>query len=265
MPKRKKRTDLSALVEKYQGLSVVSEIERNLLSANRSEYPLSRLHLSSLYSESNYHLDKYGSLEESLRNDGFLVPLILVRREDGDFEIINGAKRFLLAKKMGYTKMPCVIADLSMERKIEYILQNIVQEGDNPLVKSHAFHIVEEKYGYTDEKISKLTSLSITQVRNLKRLKLLPSFIKEGLLDFTLSYSEARCLLNLPEEKQKELYVLIQKGLVSVRQLEMMKRTYLGTQKKRKVTLRNNSVTIQFSSKEEAMKYYPIIEKTYSD
>lgn len=265
MPKRTRRTDLSALVEKYQGLSVVSEIERNLLSADRYEYPIENLDLSDLYSEDNYHLDRYQSLEDSLRNDGFLVPLILVRKEDGRYEIINGAKRFLLAKKLGYRKMPCVKADLPTNRKVEYVIQNIISEGDNPLVKTYAFHILSTRYGYSDEDIARLSSLSITQVRNLKRLDSLPDFLKDGILDFTLSYSEARCLLNLPLEKQRYLYEEIKKGSLSVRDLEKEKRSHLGNQRKRKVTLHEKSVTIVFHNEEEARKYYPQIVKEFSD
>ncbi len=265
MPKRTRRTDLSALVEKYQGLSVVSEIERNLLSANRNEYSVDQLELNELYSTKNYHLEKYQALEESLKTDGFLVPLILVRKEDGRYEIINGAKRFLLAKKLGFRKVPCVNAVLSTNRKIEYIIQNIVQEGDNPLVKTYAFITLSEKYHYSDEDISRMSSLSITQVRNLKRLNSLPQFLKDGILDFVLSYSEARCLLNMPVEKQKRLYDEIRKGTISVRDLEKEKRNHLGNSRNRKVTLHKKSVTITFRDEEEAKKYFPQIQKEFSD
>lgn len=265
MPKKTRRTDLSALVEKYQGLNVVSEIEHNLLSANKNEYLVEDLSISEFYSEKNYHLDKYQTLEKSIQSDGFLVPLIILKTESGSLEIINGVKRFLLAKKMGFKKVPCVKADLPLNRKIEYIIQNIIQEGDNPLVKTYAFTLLEKKYHYTDEEISKISSLSVTQVRNLKRLDYLPSFLKEGLLDFTLSYSEARCLLNLPENKQKELYGEIKKGNLSVRDLEKEKRNHLGNQRKRKVTLKHKSVTIEFASESEAKKYFPQIVKEFSD
>lgn len=265
MPKKTKRTDLSALVEKYQGLSIVSEIERNLLSANRAKYPIQKLFLSDLFEEKNYHLDQYEGLKSSLKQDGFLVPLIVSKRKDSNYEILNGVKRFLLGKECGFLEIPCVLADLSEERKHAYIIENIIQEGDNPLIKTHAFLTLKNKYHYTDEKISSIAKLSLTQVRNLERLDSLPSFLKEGILDFTLSYSEARSLLNLPFEKQKELYGKIQSGSLSVRDLEREKRTFLGNKRKRKVTLKKNKVTILFSSEEEAKKIFPQIIKSFSD
>jgi hypothetical protein len=102
-------------------------------------------------------------------------------------------------------------------------------------------------------------------VRNLKRLSSLPEFLKEGVRDFTLSYSEARALLNLPENKQKELYEQIRNGMLSVRDLEKIKRLHIGNSRKRKVTLKNKRVTISFATAEEAKKFYPMIVKEFSD
>ena len=264
MPKRVRRTDFSSLAKKYQGFSVVNEIEKNLLSKDERTCRAESLVLSDLYHEDSYDLERYEVLEKSIRNDGFLMPLIVVKKDDR-YEIINGVKRFLLARKIGLESMPIVLADLPEERKIAYIIENIMSEGDNPLVKTYAFQVLESKYAYPDDKIAELSSLSVNQVRNLKRLDKLPDFLKDGLKDFVLTYSEARSLLNLPLERQKELYEKIRKGEVSVRDLEKEKRTYLGNKRKRKVTLRNKRVTISFESEEEAEKFYPQIVRLFSD
>jgi hypothetical protein len=133
------------------------------------------------------------------------------------------------------------------------------------LVKTEAFLTLEKKYNYSDIEIAKISSLSLNQVRNLKRLSSLPEFLKEGVRDFTLSYSEARALLNLPENKQKELYEQIRNGMLSVRDLEKIKRLHIGNSRKRKVTLKNKRVTISFATAEEAKKFYPMIVKEFSD
>lgn len=264
MPRRKKRTDLLSLVDKYQGLSVVSEIEHNLLNASKYNYPLSYLIINDLYNENNYDLSTYENLKQSLKKDGFLVPLIIVKVE-GKYEIINGVKRFLLGKSLGFTSMPCVLADIQEERKIEYIIENIIEEQDNPLVKTYAFTKLEEKYNYSDFDIASISKLSLTQVRNLKRLNSLPDFLKEGLKSNKLTYSEARCLLNLPLKKQEELYMQILTNSISVRDLEKEKRIILGTKKKRKVSLKGKKITITFDSEEEASRQFKQIFKEYSD
>ncbi len=265
MPKRTRRTNLNSLVEKYQNLSVVSEIERNLFSSKSNLLPVNKLSLNDLYSEKNYSLEHYKALEESLKKDGFLAPLIVVKKTDGNYEIINGVKRFLLAKKLHFLTVPCVEATLNIERKHTYILQNILEEGDHVYIKTYAFDVLANNYHYSDKHLAELTSLSLMQVRNIRRLKGLPEYIIDAIKKFLISYSEARALLNLPADKQKELFDKAIEGLLSVRDLEKEKRLYLGNQHKRKVTLQNRKVTIVFASNEEAKKFYPLIEKEFSD
>ena len=102
-------------------------------------------------------------------------------------------------------------------------------------------------------------------MRNLLRLKELPSFVKDGLKNFTLSYSEARSLLNLPIEKQKELFDrIIEKG-VSVRDLEKEKRSFSGNKSKTSVKQKKKQIVITFESEEEAKKNLTRIYRLFAD
>lgn len=266
MSERKRKPELKALVEKYQRFTVVSEIEKNLSSSKRASYPPEVLIPSVLYSESNYDLDCYSSLEESIKQDGFLMPLIICSgKKENTFEIINGIKRFMIGKKLGLTSFPCVFVDLTPERKEEYIIENIFTEGDSPLVKTYCFKLLKKDYGFTDETLAEKANISVNQVRNLIRLDSLPNFIKSGIKSFLVSYGEARALLNLPLETQKELYEDIQESKVSVRDLEKLKRNYHGRKRKTEVFLKGKTVTIKFTTKEKAQKAYPRISKSFSD
>lgn len=258
------RTDLGSLVKKYQRFSVVDEIEQNLLGISQTKVSIKELYLSDLFSEENYDLNCYRSLEDSLRNDGFFVPLIVVKGESG-YEIINGVKRFLLAKKIGFSKLPIVQAELDEERKITYILQNIQEEEDSALVKTYAFSILKNKYGYMENSMAKLASCSVSQVKNLLRLEGLPDFLKEAIRSYEISYSEARSLLNLPVEKQRILYQKIKKGTISVRDLEKEKRSFSGNGRKTKVTQKGKKITITFQDEGEAEKNYPRVVRFFSD
>lgn len=261
---KQKRTDLNSLVKKYQRYSIVNEIEQNLLGHSQSEVPIESLSLSDLFSEENYDLNYYKSLEESITKDGFFVPLITVKKGE-EYEIINGVKRFLLAKKNGYAKLPVLKAELDDERKFSYILENIQAEGDSALVKSYAFDVLKTKYGYDDYTLSELSSYSISQVKNLLRLKDLPDYIKSSMKDFTLSYSEARSLLNLPKEKQRELYdSILNKGL-SVRDLEKEKRSFSGNKRKTSVVQNGRKIVITFENEDEAKKNLYRISRYFSD
>jgi ParB family chromosome partitioning protein len=266
MSARKRKPELSALVEKYRRYSVVSEIEKNLSSRARLLYPTGSLYLSDLYDEKNYDLSCYPELSESLRKDGFLTPLVIVKgKKEGTFEIINGVKRFLLAEKDGMKEVPCVLADLSADRKNAYILENILEEGDCALVKTECFERLKENAGYPESRIAQEASLSLTEVRNLLRLRNLPPFLKEGIRNFTLRETEARALLGMPEETQRKLYSEIKDGKLSVRDIEKIKRDFLGKKRKTSVSRKGRRIEIVFKDEEEAERNYPKIVREFSD
>ena len=107
LKKSSDRRDLSKLVDRYQKYSVVSEIEHNLLDTASFFAPANELVIADLYAEENSDLTRYQSLEKSLNEDGFLMPLIAVKAGD-PYEIINGVKRLLWAKKIGMAEIPVV-------------------------------------------------------------------------------------------------------------------------------------------------------------
>jgi ParB family transcriptional regulator, chromosome partitioning protein len=266
MLKRRKGHDLKALVEKYQRYSVVSEIEKNLSRAVPSLYPTSSLFLADLFQAENYDLDQYQTLEDSLKKDGFLTPLVIVALPDGKgYEILNGVKRYLLGKKNGLTAMPAVLASLSQERRNSYIIENILAEENCPLVKTYCFERLQEKYGYSEQRLSEESGLSRSQVKNLKRLGGLPDFLKAGIRSFTLSYAEARTLLNLPEKDQKLLYGKIKSNEISVRELESYKRISFGKNRTVKVRQDGKNIVLTFADEEEAKKRYPSIVSSFRD
>lgn len=264
--KGKSRTDLSALTKKYQRISAISEIEKNLLSRSRQSFLASQLYFSDLFDEKNYNLSLYQSLEESIKKDGFLTPLIVVRNEGKEgYEIINGVKRFLIGKKIGLTEMPCILAELNLARKNAYIIENIQAENDCALVKTTCFKVLLEKYQMTIEEIAAISNISLNQVKNLIRLDQLPDFIKEDVRSYHLTYAQARTLLGLPFSLQQEMKEKIKKEKISVRELEQEKRRYLGQAKKTVITLKKRKIILTFQSEKEAQKAYPTIVREFSD
>lgn len=261
---KRKKSDLQGLLERYKNISVVSEIERNLSHAEITAYPSESLYLSDVYDEKNYDLYSFPQLEESLKKDGFLIPLIIVDGErKGTYEILNGAKRYLFAKKMKMENIPCVLASISPERKMAYLVENIIQEGGCALTKTTCFVTMKEKYGFSESQIATLSHISVSQVRNLIRLDSLPDYLKEALRTYQIRYGEARSLLNMAEKSQKALYEEIRKYKMSVRDIESRKRELEGQKNSSTISLKNKKVVISFSSEEEAKKNYEKLKREY--
>ncbi len=265
MPKRKNSTDLSSLIKKYKGLSVVSEIESNLNKEPKTEINLKSLVPSDLFDERNYPKETLTALKKSVEHYGFLRPLIVVRRKDGRQEIINGVKRYLVAKERNRKSIPALTISLEEEKKNAYILGIIEKEDKDPLVRTHALKMLKTKYGYQEEELGLLTDCSISQIKNLLRRDGLPEKIKSLVHQGKLSYGQARVLLNLSEEEQSRLVAKTREKKLSVREMEKEKRERKHSQRKRKITVEGKTVTIVFESEEEARKNYSKILSSFSD
>lgn len=261
-----KKTGIESLAGKYARYSIVGEIERNILSIAPTKVEKDDLLLSDVYCEENYDLELYTSLRESIEKEGFSVPLIVIKNQDGKFEIINGVKRFLIGKKLGLEVFPVAVAELSDERKFAYLLENIQNEKDSPYVRVYALNILNTKYGLSIEDLATLSSCSISQIRNLLRLCNLPPYAKKALVEEQISYGEARLLLNLSSANQRKLFDMMIDTDLSVRELEKKKKRMNGYRNGNvEIKKDGDTITIRFEDKKQLDRLYPRIKELLSD
>lgn len=111
-------------------------------------------------------------LSDSIKMNGLLQPII-VRIQEGDYEIIAGHRRFLTCKNLGLRKVPCYVMDLSDKHAYEISLtENIERKTMNPIEKARAFARYVHDYGWGS--ISELAkNIGKSKEYVSKRMKLL--------------------------------------------------------------------------------------------
>lgn len=89
-------------------------------------------------------------LTASIKEQGILVPLIVRESKDG-FEILAGARRFRVAKELGFEHVPCrILAGISAgeTEAIEVILtENLQRENVHPMEEADVFAELLERLG----------------------------------------------------------------------------------------------------------------------
>ena len=55
--------------------------------------------------------DDRAILDESVRQEGVLSPVVVRPRDDGKFEILDGCGRFAASRKAGHDSIPCIVVD----------------------------------------------------------------------------------------------------------------------------------------------------------
>jgi ParB family chromosome partitioning protein len=158
-------------------------------------------------------------LAESVAKYGVLQP-ITVRRGDGGFELISGARRLRAAKLSGLAEVPCIILDVDEEESAALaIVENLQHRGLDFVEEARALRRLVAQYGYSQEQLAHAVGLSQPAVANKLRLLKLPASLLELARDLSLTERHARALLRLATEgdMEKALAEIAREGMTVTR------------------------------------------------
>ena len=200
---------------------------------------------NSLQPRTNYSNDKLNELKASIKEKGVLQP-ILVRKKDGQHEVVAGERRLRAARALGLEEIPAIIKEVTdQEAFIIALIENIQREELNPIEEAEAYRKLIEEFEYTQEDVAQSVGKDRSTISNLLRILRLPAEIRKSVYDGELSVGHARTLLGVNVlAEQKRLFVLsIKKGL-SVRELEnlVQSKTKGGSRRGKPQTTRDHEI-----------------------
>jgi ParB/RepB/Spo0J family partition protein len=137
-----------------------------------------------------------GFLAQSLKQYGFVSPILVRPKGHGRFELIYGAQRLVAAKAAKEETVPALVRKTAdKDTLIISVIENLVRRNLDELEQAKAFRKIQ-KMGYTPLEISKLLGLGLTTVRETLSLLQLPAiiqrFISQGKLKATIGEMIAR-------------------------------------------------------------------------
>ena len=163
-------------------------------------------------------------LADSIATHGVLQPIIV--RENplypATYEIIAGERRWRASKMAGLSELPVVIVD-GDDLKVAQIalVENVQREDLNPVDEAFAYQALIERFGLTQEQLSRKVGRSRSAIANMIRLINLPDDVLQMLKDDKISEGHARALLGLQNDDQMiDLAGKIYEKQLSVRETE---------------------------------------------
>ena len=164
------------------------------------------------------------ALAESVQKYGVLQPIIVRPNQiiEDTYEIIAGERRWRAAKLAGLDEIPAVILD-GDDLKIAQvaIIENIQREDLNAVEEALAYQGLMERFGLTQDQVSKQVGKSRSAIANLLRLLDLPEEVLVMLKNDEISAGHARALLGLDDEANMiALATKIVEKQLSVREVE---------------------------------------------
>lgn len=119
-------------------------------------------------------------LTESIREKGVLEPLLVKPRPDGTYMIIAGERRWRSSKLAGLTEVPCIEMELDEKGVAEIaLIENLQRKDLNVWEEADGLAALANKFGYTQDEISKKISKSRSTVTELMTIAGLPPAIRE--------------------------------------------------------------------------------------
>lgn len=239
-----KQRNLASLIKEYQETDVISSIEKGYQKENGILLEVDKIRFNNI-SRNHFFNDKnLTQLSSSIEERGVLSP-ILVRKKDDYYEVVSGYKRYYIAKKLHLDKIPVVVREINDDLLIYLVLSRATHKlHDNILNKTYAFEIITNEYNVSRKDIALISKISISQVNNIMRLRNLNSEVKQALKKEKISYGQARVLVNLNEDKQKEYLSLILENKLSVHDIEN-----LAKREKRPSSQINDIERFEFNNK----------------
>jgi ParB family chromosome partitioning protein len=137
------------------------------------EIPMKELVESSTNPRKSFDEAALDELAGSIRSKGVLSPL-LVRRVNGHFEIVTGARRYRAAQRAGLEEIPVRVGTFTDAEALEIqIIENIQRADVHPFEEAQGFRALLDREGadYNIEKIAAKTGKAASFIA--KRLKLL--------------------------------------------------------------------------------------------
>ena len=160
-------------------------------------------------------------LAESIKTYGIIQPIV-VTKQDGYYGIVAGERRWRAAKLAGLEEIPAIIREDDEQKNREIaLIENIQREDLNPYEKALGIRNLMDKYGLTQEEVSKRIGKSRSAVSNTVRILNLAPDVLELVKEGKLSEGHCKALAAITDQKrQYEMAIrMIERG-ESVRQAE---------------------------------------------
>lgn len=193
-------------------------------------------------------LETLEELAASIKQLGIIQPITVSRKEDGNYQLISGERRFRAAKMAGLNSITAYIRQTDDQGLLELALvENIQREDLNPIEIAISYQRLIEECKLTQETLSEHIGKNRSTIANYLRLLKLPAEIQVGLRDKKIMMGHAKALLNISnEKKQIKSYLKVVNENLSVRKTEeLVKKINNPPQKKSKEQLEEEYIQLQ--------------------
>ncbi|HLE11935.1 MAG: hypothetical protein A2504_06510 [Bdellovibrionales bacterium RIFOXYD12_FULL_39_22] len=160
-------------------------------------------------------------LSNSIRENGIIQPLIVVKKDDG-YELIAGERRLRAARLAEIEQVPVVVKTVTdKDKMIMSIIENVQRADLNCVEEALAYFQLMDDFKLTQEEVAKKLGKERSSIANYLRILKLPREVIDMLQREQLSFGHAKILAAMKEiDKTVRVANICASKNLSVRELE---------------------------------------------
>ena len=246
MVNKKLGKGLSSLLGNRNTIAQQKETENNGLLL----VPIEKIFRDETQPRKEFDKDKIDELAQSIKKNGLIQPIILVKRNDDNFMIVAGERRWRAAQIANLKTLPSLLIPDDLDKDEISLIENIQRENLKISEEANAYQRLINKNNYTHENLANIVGKSRSHITNLLRLLTLDKYFLSLLNNGKISMGHARALIGkTPRDFDEKTLSQIAKGNLSVRDLEKNKKIKLSKEPNLLHEEKNLSDTIGFKTK----------------
>ena len=246
MVNKKLGKGLSSLLGNRNTITQQKDTENNGLLL----VPIEKIFRDETQPRKEFDKDKIDELAQSIKKNGLIQPIILVKRNDDNFMIVAGERRWRAAQIANLKTLPSLLIPDDLDKDEISLIENIQRENLKISEEANAYQRLINKNNYTHENLANIVGKSRPHITNLLRLLTLDKYFLSLLNNGKISMGHARALIGkTPGDFDEKTLSQIAKGKLSVRELEKNKKIKLSKEPNLLHEEKNLSDTIGFKTK----------------
>ena len=170
----------------------------------------------------DFNDESISALADSIKEHGLLQPIV-VKPIDGGYQIVAGERRCRACRMLGLSEVPVVIKDFTdFETAQVALIENLQRENLNPIEEALGYQTLMDKFGMTQDAVSKTIGKSRSTIANSLRLLNLPAEIKEMVRSGSITMSHAKALMSLDDDVMLETAEKAAAGYITAKGIEKL-------------------------------------------
>ena len=236
---------LSSLLGNKEDLPINIKDDKGLLLV-----PIEKIFRDENQPRKEFDPEKINELAQSIKKNGLIQPLILIKRNYDTYTLVAGERRWRAAQSADLKILPSLLLPKDLDKDEISLIENIQREDLKISEEAQAYQRLIDKNNYTHENLSQIVGKSRSHITNLLRILNLDKYFLSLLNKGIITMGHARALVGkTPDNFDEKTLSIISSGKISVRDLEKNKRRTQNIEPNLIQEEKNLSSTIGFKTK----------------